>query len=120
MRDVIIGGTSYRLVTLQRESGWVAHAERTGDGVRFGIDCAGATEEEALDRLASWLNWQHEHAAALAALQGAEADYHRLVAGQAFAAAADAGPLAEMEQAGLAEVEAARERLDEIRVRKPE
>jgi hypothetical protein len=120
MRDIILGGTSYRLVTVRRESGWVAHAERTGDGVRFGIDCAGGSEEEALDRLASWLNWQEEHASALDALQRAEADYHRLIAGQAFATAADAVPLAELQQAGLAEVEAARVRLDEVRARKPE
>jgi hypothetical protein len=116
----VIGGTAYRLLAEARAQGWVAHAERVANGVRFGVDCAGESEQVALGRLASWLAWQHEHAVALRALQEAEADYHRLIAGQAFATAADAAPLAELQQAGLAVVEAARARLDEVRARKPE
>src|SRR6266700_87474 len=49
------------------------------------IECAGASELDAIDRLAAWLDWQHEHAAALEALQRAERDYHRTIAGSAFA-----------------------------------
>ena len=44
-----------------------------------------ATEAEAIARLTRWLEWQHEHATALAALQQAERDYHRTIAGSAFA-----------------------------------
>jgi hypothetical protein len=98
----------------------VAWATRAEDDGRFGIECAGATEAEAVDRLMGWLNWQHDHAAALAELQEAERDYHRTIAGSAFATPADAPSPLEMQKEGLNTVEAARLRLDEIRARRPE
>lgn len=103
-----------------RETTWVAWAERLADGGRFGIECEAATEAEAAARLTRWLDWQAGHAAALAALQEAERDYHRTIAGSAFASAAEGPSAAEMQSEGLKAVEAARLRLDEIRARKPE
>ena len=109
----------YRIRTLLRETTWVAWAERLADGVRFGIECEASTEAEAAARLTRWLEWQGEHAAALAALQHAERDYHRTIAGSAFASPEGPSPF-EMQNEGLKAVEAARLRLDEVRARKPE
>ena len=98
---------------------WTAWAERE-DGSRFGLECAAPTEAEAAARLTTWLEWQREHADALTALQQAERDYHRTIAGSAFADPAEGPSPVEMQQAGLKAVEAARLRLDEVRARKPE
>jgi hypothetical protein len=103
-----------------REATWVAWAERVADGARFGVECEAANEAEAAARLTAWLDWQAEHAAALAALQQAERGYHRTIAGSAFASAAEGPSTIEMQTEGLKTVEAARLRLDEIRARKPE
>ena len=94
--------------------------ERVTDGTRFGIECEAATEAEATSRLTRWLDWQGEHAAALAALQESERDYHRTIAGSAFASAAEGPSPVEAQNEGLKAVEAARLRLDAIRARKPE
>jgi hypothetical protein len=110
----------YRIKTAARDAAWVAWAERQADGARFGIECEAATEAEAVARLTRWLDWQAEHVAALAALQQAERDYHRTIAGSAFASAADGPSPVEMQSEGLKSVEAARLRLDAIRARKPE
>ena len=110
----------FRIKTLLRETTWIAWAERQADGARFGIECEAATEAEAVARLTRWLDWQGEHAAALAALQQAERDYHRTIAGSAFASAAEGPSTVEMQSEGLKAVEAARLRLDGIRARKPE
>jgi hypothetical protein len=71
----------------------------------------------------AWVEWQREHQEALAALQDAQHAYHRTVASGAFAGAAD-GPTvaehAEMQQESLEALEAARQRLDEVRARKPD
>ena len=84
MRLISLGQTQYRLTASERDGQWVAHAIRDDNGDPFGIECAGPTETEALDRLATWLEWQHEHATALEALQQAERAYHRTIAGSAF------------------------------------
>jgi hypothetical protein len=110
----------YRIHVLQRGTDWVAWAERVDDGSRFGIECDAPTEAEAIARLTRWLEWQHEHATALAALQQAERDYHRTIAGSAFASEAEGPSPVEMQTEGLKAVEAARLRLDEVRARKPE
>ena len=109
----------YRIRTLLKGTTWVAWAERLADGTRFGVECEASTEAEAAARLTRWLEWQGEHAAALAALQQAERDYHRTIAGSAFASAEGPSPF-EMQNEGLKAVEAARLRLDEVRARKPE
>jgi hypothetical protein len=115
-----VTSVDYRIKTLLKGTTWAAWAERQSDGARFGIECEAATEAEAVGRLTRWLDWQAEHAAALAALQRAERDYHRTIAGSAFASAADGPSPVEMQSEGLKAVEAARLRLDEIRARKPE
>ena len=120
MREVLIGNVRYRLVAERRDAQWIAHAERTDTGDRFGIEGTGATEDDALDKLSRWLEWQTEHAAALEALQRAEQAYHRTIAGSAFASPTEGPSAVEMQKESLDAVESARARLDEIRARKPE
>ena len=67
-----------------------------------------------------WLAWQREHAAALEALQQVQRAYHRTIAGSAFASATEGPSAAELQKESLEAVEAARVRLDEIRLLKPE
>ena len=114
-----LGDRHYRLMTFERDGQWSAWAVNTDTGEEFGIPCTGATADEAAARLKDWLEWQHEHAGALEALQRAEHAYHRAVAGGAFAGPSE-GPAAVAQQnASLAEVETARVTLDDIRARKP-
>jgi hypothetical protein len=112
------GSASYRIVAVERDGRWVVHAEREDTRVPFGIDCTGATRGEAIDRLRDWLEWQREHAAALAALQVAERIYHRTVAGTF--ASQTAAPSAEIQKEALDALDAARIRLDDVRSRAPE
>jgi len=109
-----------RIVCTEREGRWVAHAVREDTGDTFGIECAGATQHEATERLTRWLDWQRDHAAALDELQQAERAYHRTIAGSAFASPTEGPSAVEMQRDSLAAVEAARVRLDEVRARKPE
>jgi hypothetical protein len=111
---------SYRIITSERDGQWVARARRADTGDPFGIECAGASMEEATRRLTAWLEWQAEHAAALDALQQAEQAYHRTIAGSAFASVTEGPSAVEMQKESLDAVEAARVRLDEVRARKPE
>ena len=120
MREISIGAVRYRVVTTARDGQFVARAERADTSDRFGIECAGASADEAADRLSRWLEWQHEHAAALEDLQRAERAYHRTVAGSAFASPTEGPSAAEMQKESLEAVEAARFRLDEIRARRPD
>jgi hypothetical protein len=112
--------SAYRVRTAWKGSTWIAWAERAEDGSRFGIECEAPTAAEACARLTQWLEWQREHATALTALQQAERDYHRTIAGSAFASEAEGPSPVEMQSESLKAVEAARLRLDEIRARKPE
>jgi hypothetical protein len=109
-----------RIETLERDGQWIARAKREDTGDPFGIECAGATEGEAVARLSEWLDWQREHSEALEALQLAEQAYHRTIAGSAFASATEGPSAIELQKESLDAVEAARIRLDEIRSRKPE
>jgi hypothetical protein len=93
---------------------------RSDTGDRFGIECAGASNEEASERLSRWLEWQREHAAALDDLQRAEQAHHRTIAGSAFVSPTEGPSAVELQKDSLAAVEAARVRLDEIRARRPE
>jgi hypothetical protein len=118
--EISLGGARYRLVAARRGHEWIAYAERVDTGARVEGESAGATEAEALDRLARWLDWRSEHEAALEALKTAEDAYFRTIAGSAFANPVE-GPMAiELQKESLAEVEAARVRLDEVRARKPD
>jgi hypothetical protein len=118
--DVVVNGRHYRLLCDARDGGWIAHAVRTDTGDPFGIECAGATEDEARARLTRWLVWQGEHAAALEDLQQAERAYHRAIAGSAFASPIEGPSAVEMQKEALSAVEAARTRLDAVRAQKPE
>jgi hypothetical protein len=118
--EIAIAGVRYRLIASRREGQWVAHAERVDTGQRVEGECAGATEAKALDRLANWLDWQSEHAAALEALQKAEEAHYRTIAGSAFANPSEGPTAIELQKESLSEVEAARLRLDEVRARRPE
>ena len=120
MKEIAVGAARYRLVTTERDGQWVAHAERIDNGDRFGIDCTGVSADEAAARLASWLVWQHEHAAALEGLQSAEHAYHRTIAGSAFSSPTEGPSAIELQKESLQAVEAARVRLDEIRARRPD
>lgn len=115
-----LGDVEYRLMASQRDAQWTAHAVRSDSGDEFGITCSGASADEAIASLSRWLEWQSEHAAALEALQGAERAYHRTIAGSAFANPTEGPTSVELQQESLEAVEAARVRLDEIRIRKPD
>jgi hypothetical protein len=104
----------------EHEGRWVAHAVRDDTGDRFGIECAGGTEHEAIERLTRWLDWQRDHTAALDALQQAERAYHRTVSGSAFASPTEGPTAVEIQRDALAAVERARLQLDGVRDRKPE
>ena len=118
-KEISVGGHRYRVVVARREADWVAHAERAETGERAGVECSGVSEADAIDRLVRWLEWQHEHAAALEALQQAERAYHRTIAGSAFVSPLEGPSAVELQQDSLAELKAARERLDEVRGREP-
>ena len=120
MRHLSIGTARYRLLCVERDGQWLAHAEREDTGDPFGIECGGANEAEALDRLTRWLEWQSEHSTALEDLQRAERAYHRTIAGSAFASPTEGPSALELQKESLEAVEAARVGLDEIRMRKPE
>jgi hypothetical protein len=117
---VIVAGVRYRVVSQQRGGRWFAHAVREDTGDLFGIECAAESESDAIARLTRWLNWQSEHADALAALQDAERAYHRTIAGSAFANPTEGPTPIELQRESLEAVEAARKRLDEVRAQRPE
>jgi hypothetical protein len=119
MKQISLADTRYRIAASERDGQWVAHATRDDNGDPFGIECAGPTESEAFDRLERWLEWQHEHAVALEALQQAERAYHRTIAGSAFVSPTE-GPTP-IGAEGVARSRGVRAvRLDEVRARKPE
>ncbi len=119
MKQISIGDRRYRIVCAERDGQWTAHPQREDTGDPFGIECAAATEDEAVARLTQWLVWQADHAEALADLQRAERAYHRTIAGSAFASPSEGPTAIEMQKESLNVVEAARIRLDEIRARRP-
>jgi hypothetical protein len=108
-----------RIHTFERDGQWIARAQDEETGDPFGIECSGATESTAVERLSNWLDWQREHAEALQALQQAERAYHRTIAGSAFLSTTEDPSAIELQKASLEAVEAARIRLDEIRARQP-
>jgi hypothetical protein len=118
-KEVAIGAARYRILAADRAGQWTAHAERLDNGDKFGVECSGASESEAMDLMARWLEWQAEHAEALDELQRAERSYHRTIAGSAFASPTEGPSAVEMQKDALEIVEAARVRLDEIRARRP-
>jgi hypothetical protein len=119
MEETSIGAVRYRIPATERNGQWVACAERADTGDRFGVECTGTSPEEAAEGVARWLEWQHDHAAALEDLQRAEHAYHRAIAGSAFASPTEGPSAIEMQRESLEAVEAARVILDEIRARRP-
>ncbi|HEX4345970.1 MAG TPA: hypothetical protein VHZ73_00255 [Vicinamibacterales bacterium] len=115
---ITIGDATYELLAEPRSGRWFAYAVGATTRERFGMECAGETERESLDRLARWLTWQREHSDALGSLQHAEQAYHRVLAGSAFAGP-DEPSAVELQKESLDQVEAARMRLDEVRARRP-
>ena len=120
MKRVSIGSVSVRVVAIEREGRWVAHAEREETARPLGIECIGDTETDAVESLCRWLEWQYEHQTALEGLQAAERAYHRTIAGSAFARPKEGPSAAELQKESLDLLEAARVRLDDVRARKPE
>jgi hypothetical protein len=116
---VTAGDRKLRIICEPRDGGWIARAVREDNGDPFGVECVEATEKAARARLTQWLDWQAAHAAALDDLQRAERAYHRTIAGSAFASPSEGPSAIEMQKESLAAVEAARQRLDDIRSRKP-
>jgi hypothetical protein len=119
MKHISIGGARYRLIAVERDGNWIAHAEHEDTGDPFGPESSGTNEVDALARLTRWLEWQSEHTAALEALQGAERAYHRTIAGSAFASPTEGPTAIELQKESLEAVEAARIRLDDVRARRP-
>jgi hypothetical protein len=117
--ELQVGDCTYRLSASVHAGRWVSSAARADTGERFGVECAGATETEALDRLVRWLRWQSDHTAALLVLQECEREYHRTVAGSAFVAPSHDPQIVEQRGASLDQVDAARRRLDEVRASRP-
>jgi hypothetical protein len=119
MDEVLIADIRYRIVVVERDGQFAAHAERVDNGDRFGVECAGTSKDDAAARLAQWLEWQHEHVTALADLQRAENAYHRTIAETAFSNPTEGPSAIELQKESLEVVDAARVRLDEVRVRRP-
>jgi hypothetical protein len=116
---ISIGDRRFRIVCEERGGQWLARAQRDDNGDPFGLECAGASEADAIARLKGWLEWQAEHTAALEALQLAEHAYHRTIAGSAFLSSTEGPSATEVQKEALDVVESARVRLDEIRGRRP-
>lgn len=118
MAPVVVGGRSYRIRRARRGDLWTAFAARVESGDRYGPDFAAPSEDEAARAVERWLEWQHEHLAALEALQSAERAYHRSMAEQAFGSLPDGTADRRLREA-LDDVERLRIRLDGIRARRP-
>lgn len=67
----------------------------------------------------TWVEWQREHAAALAALQEAQRAYQRAITGSAFVSSIEGPSAVEIQNEALDALEAARVRLDGVRARQP-
>ncbi len=116
--ELTLGNTSYIVATTEQNGEFTAHAVRAESGERFGIETTASSAEEAENRMARWLQWQHEHAQALEALQQAERVYHRAMTDAAFSTQTDSGS-ADAARASLESVDAARTYLDDVRARRP-
>ena len=117
--EVQIGACVFRLSASADAGRWMSHAVLADTSERFGVECTGATEAEAIDRLLRWLRWQHDHTEALRVLQEREREYYRTVAASAFAVPSDDLLIVAQRNASLDQVDAARRRLDEVRASRP-
>jgi hypothetical protein len=119
MADVVVGARRYLIRTTRRDSAWRAFAERADNAERFGVECGGSSEAEAIGRLQMWLTWQDEHSSAFEALQLAERTYYRLAAGSGFTSPTEGSTAVELQRESLEEIDRARRRLDRVRGRRP-
>lgn len=113
----VIGTTAVRIEATGSGGHWTASAVSVDTGDRFGIEWSASSEADARGGLIQWLEWQHDHAAALVELQRAQHTYHKAVADHAFEG--ESGPGREVQRATLDGVDAARQRLDAVRQRRP-
>ena len=120
MSLINVRGQTFRICLSRREGRSLAYAVRAETSDRFGCDFAGASDEEAVACLTRWLEWQGDHAAALAALQGAERAYHRAVTAHMLAGEGDRSAAGKERIECLERVASARARLDDARARRPE
>lgn len=120
MKEISVGSRRYRLAAFERDGSWTARAFSQDSAERYGVECSGTTDSEAIGRLVAWLEWQQAHVAALEALQAAERAYHRTVTGSAFADRQAQLESHAARREALEALEAARRRLDELRARRPE
>jgi hypothetical protein len=120
MVRVTVGDRAFRIDAVEQQGAWLAHAVSVEHGDRSSDDMAAPTQAEAVDRVRRWLEWQGDHAAALAELQSAERAYHRTIADLAFTSRADSEQAMHARRAALESVDAARAKLDETRGRRPE
>jgi hypothetical protein len=107
----------YKLHLAEDEGVWVATASRLDTGDAFGPPVPADHADEAADRLAGWLEWQRAHTTALAALQAAETDYHRLAADRFGNPSEDT--LRTATRDALARVDDLRRELDVVRGQRP-
>lgn len=112
-----LASLGYRVQLTEDEGVWVATARRADTGDLFGPPIPADAADEAAALLAHWLEWQRAHTAALAALQAAEASYHRLAADQF--SAADDDTRRESRRSALQHVDERRHALDTIRGERP-
>jgi hypothetical protein len=116
---VTVGDRTFRIHAVEQPGSWLAHAVSLEHGDRCSEDMAAPTETEAMDRVRRWLEWQRDHAMALAELQTAQRAYHRTITDVAFASRADSEQAPHARPTALALVDAARAKLDAMRACRP-
>ena len=126
MKQVTIADRRFNLTSIERAGQWIAHAIREDNGERFLFFCKAVLA--ALPKLPHWPDMLHTNDWQTGLLPvllrettpRAERDYHRAIAGSAFANPTESPGPFELQKESLEAVEAARVRLDEIRARKPQ
>lgn len=117
-KTLTLGETTYTISAAESGGAWIAEARKAPSGMRVGPPASAARGEEAIGRLERWLQWQRGHEQALAALQAAEQEYYRAIAGSAFASGL--AEATEVQQEGLRRIEEVRVQLEKIREAQPE
>src|SRR2546425_13172546 len=72
MKEISIGDVRYRIVTVERDGQWIAHAERVDTGGRFGTECRGGTPRAASERPEGSAARESEGTTGLEALENGE------------------------------------------------
>ena len=119
MSETTVGARRFVVDVHQDGGHWTATARCADTGEPFGPPLTAGSAAAAEQRLTRWLQWQHDHAHAIAVLQEAERAYHRLVAERAFAVLPDDAVTESARRSSLHDVETARRLLDAIRATRP-